>query len=340
MSRLLVLGGAWFLGRAVVDAALDGGLEVTSFRRGQTSADIEGVTTIKGEYANAEDVKRLAEAGPWDVVVDTLAYVPRETLGIARALESVVDRYVLISTVSAYQEWPIEPLTEESPVLECPLDAGPDYGYDGDPGPSTYGFTKAGCERAVTEVFGTQRSVVIRPGVILGPREYVGRLPWWLRRFERGGRVVAPGNPGRVIQPVDVRDVADFALRCADGVSGVFNVTGAGTETFGDFLAACARVTNSTAEVTWVNEDFLVSQGIRQWTELPLWRTYAGAWAVDSSRARAAGLTTRPLADTVAGTWQWLTSGETAIEHERSAELGITPEREAEVLAVWDRVRW
>ncbi|GDY33950.1 NAD-dependent epimerase/dehydratase family protein [Gandjariella thermophila] len=334
--RVLVLGGSWFLGRAVVETALDRGLEVTTFRRGLSGgADPDGVRGIRGDRTNPANLERLASAGPWDAVVDTTGYVPRDALAVARALEPVVERYVFVSTVSVYRGWPVEPLTEASPVLECPPDAGPHYGYDGDPGPSVYGFTKAGCERAVSTVFGPERTTVLRPGVILGPREYVGRLPWWLRRLERGGQVLAPGDPDRAIQPVDVRDVAVFALHSATVRAGTFNVTGPGVDTFGSLLAECAAVTESDAELVWAADDFLVEQGIRQWTELPLWRTYAGAWDVDASGARAAGLVTRPLAETVADTWKWMHSGEEGIQHERAAELGITPQREAEVLAAW-----
>lgn len=334
--RLLVLGGTHFLGRAVVSAAIEQQHDVTIFRRGTSGQDPANVHSIRGDYTNPRDVARLADHGPWDAVVDTLAFVPRETLAVAEALKHAVQRYVVISTVSAYQGWPVEPLTEASPVLECPPDAGPGYGYDGDPGPSTYGFGKAGCERAVIETFGADRTVILRPGVILGPHEYVGRLPWWLRRLQRGGQVLAPGNPCRSIQPVDVRDVAAFALLCAQGTTGTFNVTAPGTETFGGFLGAAAQLVAPTdTELVWASDEFLVSQGIRQWTELPLWRTYAGAWAVDSSGARAAGLTTRPIAETVRDTWEWLTEEKPVFDNERAAELGISPEREAEVLAAW-----
>lgn len=335
--RLLVLGSSWFLGRAVVDTALTARWEVTTFRRGrpQSGDDPAGVTAIRGDYADPDAARRLAEAGPFDAVVDNLAYTPRETLALASALEPVAARYVMISTVSVYEGWPTEPLTEESAVLECASDAGPNPGYDGDPGPSTYGFGKAGCEQAVIETFGADRATILRPGVILGPHEYVGRLPWWLHRMERGGAVLAPGSPDRPIQPVDVRDVAAFAVHCAGGTAGVFNVTAPGHETMGDFLGACRRVTNSDADITWVtDEEWLRDQGIRQWTELPLWRTYRGAWAVDAARARTAGLVTRSLAQTVSDTWAWLQQG-TVVEHERAGELGITAEKEAAVLRVW-----
>jgi 2'-hydroxyisoflavone reductase len=222
--RLLILSGSWFLGCAVAETAVASGWEVTTFRRGRSGADAPGVTLVRGDRTNATDVARLADAGPWDAVVDTSGYVPRDVLAVARALEPVVRRYVFVSAVSVYHDWPTAPLTEEFPVLDCPSDAGPDFGYDGDPGPSVYGFTKAGSEQAVLETFGADRSVVLRPGVIVGPREYIGRLPWWLRRVARGGRVLAPGRPSRQIQPMDVRDVAQFALRTAVGPVGTFRV--------------------------------------------------------------------------------------------------------------------
>jgi nucleoside-diphosphate-sugar epimerase len=301
---------------------------------------VAGVVTVAGDRTNPDDLVRLAQAGPWDAVVDTSGYVPREVLAVARALEPVVDRYVFVSTVSAYEGWPLEPLTEESAVLACPSDAGANFGYDGDPGPSIYGFTKAGSERAVTETFGDERTAVLRPGVILGPHEYVGRLPWWLRRVEVGGRVLAPGRPERSIQPIDVRDVAAFALRTATGPTGIFNVAGIGRETMLSFLEACRTVTGSDARFEWVtDEQWLVAQGVAQWTELPLWRTYVGAWAVDAKRAFSAGLTPRPLRNTVEDTWAWLNADDRGVAHERASEQGISADKEAAILGVWDAVK-
>jgi 2'-hydroxyisoflavone reductase len=334
MTRVLVLGGSWFLGRAVAEVAVARQWDTTIFRRGRSDsgATPENVTTVHGDYAEPHDVGRLAEHGPFHVVIDNLAYTPRETLAVARALEPVAARYVVISSVSAYADWPLEPLTEESPVLDCPSDAGPEPGYDGDPGPSTYGFGKAGCERAVLETFGPERSVVLRPGVILGPGEYVGRTAWWLGRMRRGGTVVAPASPDRPIQPVDVRDAAAFALSAP---AGVFNVTAPGTETMADFLGACQRHASAPEGTTieWVDPELLLAHGVRQWTELPLWRTYAGAWAVDSTRARDAWLRTRPIDETVADTAEWLFSGGRLVASDRAAELGLDPAKEAAILA-------
>jgi nucleoside-diphosphate-sugar epimerase len=207
-----------------------------------------------------------------------------------------VRRWVHISTVSVYEGWPHQRITDGSPLLECPPDADASYGYTGTDGsPTQYGFQKAGGERAVTEVFG-DAAVFLRPGVILGPGEYVGRLPWWLERAQRGGRILAPAPAEQRIEPVDVRDVARFALMQAAGSAhGGFNVTHPDGISFRAFLEACLAETGGAGAPVWADPSVLIEQGVKQWTELPLWRTHAGVWAVDSSRAVATGLECRPI---------------------------------------------
>ncbi|AUY50473.1 NAD-dependent epimerase/dehydratase family protein [Streptomyces sp. CB01881] len=337
--RILVLGGGWFLGRAVVSGALERGWEVTTFTRGLSGIQVPGAVAVHGDRERAEDMARLAEHGPWDAVIDTSAseLSPRAVLAGTRALEPVVGRYVYISTVSVYEGWPSEPLTVDSPTLDAPADAGPEYGQlpEGWPGPDThYGQQKAGAERAVTEAFGLTRTSLLRPGVILGPGEYVGRLPWWLRRAERGGRILAPGDPAKSIQPVDVRDVAAFALDQVQRVGHqVHNVTApVGRETMDGFLQACMDVTSSSGELVWVTDEVLLRSGLRQWTEIPLWRTHPGVWAIDSSSAIAAGFRSRPLSETVADTWTWLQQGNVPVPHQRWDEHGISPDKEDAIL--------
>jgi len=300
-----------------------------------SGADTPGVRALRGDRTRPDDVARLVDAGPWDAVVDTSGYVPREVLAVCGRLEPVTGRCVFMSTVSVYRGWPVEPLSEDSEVLYCPPDAGPDYGEDVEDGPTRYGYQKSGCELAVAQAFGAGRWTALRPGVVLGPREYVGRLPWWLRRVAAGGRVLAPGAPDRSIQPVDVRDLAAFALDAAErGIPGAFNVAApVGGETFGGMLRACAEVTVSDAEFVWVPDAQLLAQGVRQWSEMPLWRTFPGVWQVNPGAAAGAGLSCRPLAATVADTWAWMRGGNAALDDERAGEVGISRERELRILA-------
>jgi 2'-hydroxyisoflavone reductase len=337
--KVLVLGGTWFLGRAIVEDALLRGHEVTTFNRGTSGKDIPGVEPIRGDREDRSSLERLVRFGTWDAAVDTSGFVPRVVWESARALADRVDRYVFVSTVSVYQGWPVEPLSEDSSVLACPSDAGPEFGETGARGyPTRYGFQKAGCEHAVHEVF-DGHSLVLRPGVILGPYEYVGRLPWWLRRIARGGRVLAPGTSDRAIQPVDVRDVAAFVLTALEaGLTGTFNVAAPERHaTYGSLLDECVKVTGSDAQLVWVDDRFLLEHGVKEWTEIPLWRTFAGTWRVAADRARTAGLVCRPLAATVRDTAAWLSSG-VEVGHPRPTQSkhGIDPDKEARILAEWE----
>lgn len=326
--KLLVLGGTRFLGRAVVAGALSEGIDVTCFRRGTAEADQPAVRLIRGDRTKDADIARLAASGDWDAVVDTSAYDPENTRLIATALEPVATTYQMVSTVAAYRDWPAVPTTESSPLHTYPpedrtVSAG-------------YGALKAGCEAAVQEVFGPDRSVILRPGVILGPHDYLGRLPWWLLRIARGGRVLAPGDPHRTITPVDVRDVADFSIRAAAGRSGIYNIVGPG-RTMLELLEACSTVTESDAVLEWVTDErWLAAQGLTPWTSLPLWRADRGVWKVDATRAQQAGLTARPLLDTIAHTWRWLrTGGDDTVPN---PENGISTDLERTLLQRWNRV--
>jgi nucleoside-diphosphate-sugar epimerase len=282
---------------------------------------------------------RLAHGGRWDAVVDTSGYTSGAVELAARALRDRADRYVLISTVNAYRGWPAVPLTDESEVYQ-------DAGEAAEPFPAAagmltpygigYGRGKAAAERVVERVFTASASLVLRPGVILGPYEYIGRLPWLLRRMERGGEVLAGGPPSRSVQPVDVRDLAAFIMHAADtGLNGAMNVTAPlDHATYGELLETCRDVTGGRAGLVWAGEDWLSARDVTPWAEIPLWRTTAGAWHVSSDHARNAGLTCRALSDTVADTWDWLRR-EDPVPHERAAEIGLEPQKEQQLLAAW-----
>ena len=338
--RILVMGGTWFLGKAVVEGALLRGWEVTTFNRGRSGVDVPGVKAVRGDRTDSDDLDSLAAHGPWDAVVDTSAseMAPRDVLLGTQLLADRASRYVYVSTVSVYAGWPDERLTAESLVLDGPADADEDYGRmaAGAPGPNLhYGRQKAGAERAVLAAFGADRSAILRPGVILGPGEYVGRLPYWLHRAALGGPILAPGNPGQTIQPVDVRDVAEFLLEeAASSGPAVHNLAAPiGRDTMGSFLASCLDVTGGRGELVWAPDDFLVEQGVRQWTELPLWRTHAGVWQVDASSAVGAGFRSRPLEETVRDTWAWLSADGRPVPHPRAADHGLDPDKEQRLLA-------
>jgi 2'-hydroxyisoflavone reductase len=333
--RLLVIGGSWFVGRALVGDAARRGHDVTVFNRSGLAVPLRGTTYISGDRTDLQALLHLAASGPWDAVMDVPGIIPAHVRDAARILRQRTGQYVFISTVSAYREWPMRSVSEEDPRCDGDPDSDPgEWSWD----EKLYRSMKVGCEIALAREYAPERLLILRPTIILGPHEYSARLTWWLSRANRGGRILAPGDPARCLQPIDVRDLATFTLDLVERQAhGTFNLTAPpGHARFVDLLEACIDVTNSKGEVTWVDPEWLAAKGVREWTELPLWRTAPGTWCVSTARAQAEGLTCRPLEVTVAETWDWMAGGGVPVPHERQSRHGIDPDKEARILAHWE----
>ena len=317
--RLLLLGGPKFVGRAVIDAALARGHEVTLFNRGITAAALyPELERIVGERDGGLEGLLGRE---WDAVVDTSGYVPRIVGASANLLAAAVGHYVFVSSISVYASF-AEVVDEGSP-LETLAEPGSEQVSE------HYGALKALCEREVESAF-EGRSTLVRAGLIVGPRDPTGRFTYWPHRIARGGDVLVPGPAWRPVQFVDVRDLAAWMVTAAEtGLAGAYNATG--PSTMGAVVDASRRVSGSTARAVEVDDAFLTSQGVGEWMELPLWVDGGNAETrhlheVDTSRATAAGLTFRPLDDTVAAT---------LAEAGLVDGVGLAPERERELLDAW-----
>ncbi|MEV5142923.1 NAD-dependent epimerase/dehydratase family protein [Streptomyces sp. NPDC052727] len=331
--RLLVLGGTEFVGRAVVEAALGRGWEVTVFHRGRHQAP-PGARSSHGDRTAPDGLAALAADGGegWDAVVDTWSAAPRAVHEAARLLRGRAGRYAYVSSRSVYAwPWP-RGGAEDAPLVE---------GAAADAGATDYARDKRGGELAAVGAFGAADSLLVRAGLILGPYENVGRLPWWLTRIARGGPVLAPGPRELPVQYVDVRDLAEWLLGALErGLSGPYNlVSPPGHTTMGELLRACLRVTGADAELRWTDPEPILEAGIEPWTELPVWvppggEMYDAVHRADVSRAVATGLVCRPVGETVADTWRWLTQiGGSAPQRPDRTRKGLDPEVEAKLLA-------
>jgi nucleoside-diphosphate-sugar epimerase len=332
---VLVLGGTVFLGRAVVSEAQALGADVTLFNRGKSGPAPAAVTSLIGDRTVPADLEQLA-GRPFDIVVDTSGYVPQDVGRSAAVLAASCGHYSFVSSINAYPAWPTKP------DYRC------DGEHDGDPdatradvpaglsGPESYGWLKVGCERAAARAFGADRSTSLRAGSIVGPHDSeVARLPWWIDRVSRGGEVLVPGAPTDPVSLIDTRDLARFALSARPGT---FDVPGPpGRDTRAELMAACLAATGSDATLTYVDEDWLDSQGVAYWTELPLWIPASkgpSVFASQAGEARAAGLRWRPLRETVADTWAWQQSVPGGWRPGQNTP-GLAAAREAELLAAW-----
>jgi 2'-hydroxyisoflavone reductase len=329
--RLLVLGGTLFLGRAVVEAALEHGDVVTIFTRGQTNPGLfPEAEHLRGDRDG--DLSALTRR-EWDAVVDTSGYVPRVVRASAELLAPAVSHYTFVSSLSVYADFS-GPQNEGDPVEVLEDESSEDIQQH-------YGALKAACERVVADVF-PGRSSLVRAGLIVGPHDPTNRFTYWVRRVAGSGDVLAPGDPGRKVQFIDVRDLAEWMVRmAARGSSGTFNAVGPEPPvTMGELLEDCRRVAASDARLVWVDDAFLLGRAVGEWMELPLWVAspeLAGLMEADVALALAAGLTFRPVDETVRATLEWSTS---AADPPRKTgvqlpQAGLDPEREAALLAEW-----
>lgn len=331
--RLLVLGGTRFLGRGVVDHALAAGDTVTTFTRGTSGEPPPGVEALHGDRTKPDGMAVL-RGREWDAVVDTCGFVPVVVGRGAELLKDAVGHYVYVSSINAYPTFPAEPVRDGTPVHDCGPDEGsPDGEFDTD----LYGPYKVGSERAVERHF-PGRAAHLRAGMIIGPYDDTGRFPYWVERMARGGEVLAPGRPDVAMRLVDARDLGAWAVEVGrTRTAGAFVATGPKDQvTFGGMLDGTEHGPDTS--VTWVDEDFLVEQGVQPWQELPLWlpsKDAPATWDQDTTAAEKAGLRTRPVAESAADTLRWLRSGTRGSANPRVGRAGLDPERETQVLAAW-----
>lgn len=325
--NLLIIGGTRFLGRAIADAALAAGHQVTLFNRGTSNPDL---------YPELEQIRGDRDGGlealngrSWDAVIDTCGYVPRLVGDAARYLADKVEHYAFISTLSVYSDLTLVGMDENGPLGTMEDETVEEITGE------TYGPLKVLCEKTAVDILGADRVLNVRAGLLVGPHDQSDRFTYWPARVARGGEVLAPDSPDKGVQFIDVRDIAAWTVQAtAARLSGPYNVTGtAGTVTMGDVVQTCREVSDSDATFTWVSEAHLLENEVGAYVELPLWipASYAGFDAFDCSKALAAGLTLRPLVETVRDTLAW--SQTRPADYEWRG--GLKPEREAALLASW-----
>lgn len=340
LMNILILGGTKFLGRHLVNAALARGHRLTLFHRGNTLANTPSHDQDAALWAEVEHIHGNRDGGlaalagrTWDAAIDTCGYVPRVVRQSALALAEAVQHYTFISSISVYADTSQPGTREDAPVQQL-SDTNTEV-IDG----NTYGGLKALCEREVLTAL-PERALVLRPGLIVGPFDPSDRFTYWVRRVAQGGGtaspVLAPGRPARVVQFIDVRDLAEWNIRMVEArQAGVLNVTGlAQPVPFGEVLAACQHASASDAVLRWVDEATLAAHQVQPWSDLPLWLpesdpAYAGFMHIDCSAALAHGLTFRALEDTVSATLAW----DRARPQDVPLRAGLVRGREGEVLA-------
>jgi len=333
--NLLILGGTIFLGRHLVEAARAAGHTITLFNRGQHNPDLfPGVEKLRGDRKTAEGLEAL-RGRTFDAVIDTCGDVPRIVRASAELLAGSVGHYTFVSSVSAYADFKTPNRDENAPMARTNDPTVEEVTGE------TYGPLKVLCEE-VAEAALPGRVFCVRAGLIVGPHDPTDRFTYWPARIDRVGDALAPGDPSSRVQFIDVRDLAAWMVRAAEvGRTGVYNATGPDYPlTMGEVLGVCCHESDSGANLVWANETFLASQNVEPWSQMPLWvpssdPDMAGFSAVNCNKAIRDGLTFRPLNDTIRDTLDW--AKKRPADHVWRA--GVTPAREAELLAAWRTAR-
>ncbi len=326
--RILILGGTGFIGPHQVRYALERGHTLTLFNRGRTNPELfPDIEQLRGDRDN--DLTTL-EGREWDVVIDNSASIPRWVRQSAQLLKDAADRYLFVSSISAFADFSQPGMDETAPVAT--IDDPTIEEVTGE----TYGALKALCEEEARTAFG-DRALIVRPGLIVGPGDPTDRFTYWPVRVHRGGEVLAPGDPTDPVQVIDARDLTAWMVRMLEGgESGTYNATGQPTG-IGAFLEEIRTGVESDATFTFVPTGFLEEQEVRPWVDMPVWvppaEDMAGFGSVSIAAALGKGLEFRPLDDIAQDTLEWFRT--LPEERQSSLRFGIDPEREVEVLAAW-----
>jgi len=355
--KILILGGTGFLGPHIVHRALERGHEVTIFNRGKTSPELfkdeSRVEHIEGDrYGDLASLKEAVASGRrWDAVIDNFTYVPKTVTDAMDVLKPAMDQFVVMSTISVYEANDEPNADEDTPLATIPDSVADGIKTHQEVG-AHYGAMKARVEKAAEANF-PGKVTVIRPGLIVGPRDTSGRYSYWPIRASEGGRMIAPGSGDDFVQIIDVRDLADFTVKVVeDKQMGVFNAVNPARQfTMRDIVDAAVRDGGGKAEPVWIPAEFLREHGVNAWQHMPAWIPptapgYAGIGQRSTDRAVKAGLKIRPLDETNEAILEYFTKRGAEIEAERGAEFatqwrqrirgGLPPEKEAAVLAAWD----
>jgi len=329
--KILVLGGTSFVGPHQVRPALARGHEVTLFNRGRTNTHL--FPEVEKLIGDRVDNLSALEGREWDVVIDNSAIRPSWVRRSAQLLKDSVGIYLFTSTRSVFSDLSAIPMDVDGTVYAV----DPSWTEE-DEESMSYGERKITAEKEAIAAFG-ERALIIRPGLIVGPGDTTDRFTYWPVRVHRGGEVLAPGDPDNPVMFIDVRDMGDWYIHLLENsYTGTFMALGPDYPlTFRTFLEGVREGVASTATFTWMDREWLMQQGVRPYSHMPLWMPAVGRNRgfnrFDLTPTWEAGLTYRPLSMTAKDTLDYhFTRPE-----ERQARLraGITAEREAELFSLW-----
>jgi nucleoside-diphosphate-sugar epimerase len=318
-DHALVVGGTRFIGRHTVEAFLEAGYDVTICNRGNHDdpfADRDAVDRLEGDRTEEADVRRAGMTVDPDVVVDCVAYYPRD-VHVATDVFADVDAYVYISSGAAYGAERVPKREGDTPLHDCSTEEAVDDSM------ATYGPRKAEGDRAVFAAADRGvNAMAVRPPVVYGPHDYTERFDYWIDRVDTHDRVVVPGDGTNLWHLVYVEDVASALLTVAEhGQPGeAYNVGDGHAPTLGEWVALLADACDTDVEAVFASERELGTVGVAP-DDFPIYRD--PPHLLETAKLRGLGWRPTDHAEALAAT---------VAEHRDSDRTGRDngPDREAE----------
>ncbi|HYK75088.1 MAG TPA: NAD-dependent epimerase/dehydratase family protein [Pseudoneobacillus sp.] len=337
--KILIIGGTRFLGRFLVEEGQKRNHEITLFNRGTNKDVFPNVEQVFGDRNQVQDLEQL-KGRKWDAVIDTCGYLPQTLDKSIQVIGELVEQYVFISTISVYKDFSKKNYNEDAESLTMSKEEVDEITKGSDaPVMSHYGELKSLCEQALLNSV-PSKSLIIRPGLIVGPYDNSDRFTYWVKRINEGGKVLAPGNPDRMVQYIDVRDLAKWTIQMVEKKkTGVFNATGIDKKlTMNSLLQGIVRGIDSDAELVWAKDDFLLENEVGPWMEMPLWipegkplsdgKDMSGMLSANTERAVSEGLSFRTVEETASDTLKWYQEVRGSVE----MRAGMVKEKESQLL--------
>jgi nucleoside-diphosphate-sugar epimerase len=317
MDTVLIIGGTRFIGRHAVEEFLAHDYDVTIFTRGEREnpfADREAVEHVEGDRTTDSALERARELAEPDVVVDCVAYHPKDVRA-ATGIFADCEAYVYVSSGAAYGEAVVPKREDETPLCDCTPEEARDDSWE------TYGPRKAEGDRAVFEASGRGvRAMALRPPVVYGPHDYTDRFDYWIDRVLSHDRLVVPYTQLRHL--AYVADVASALRVVAEaGEAGeAYNVADHTLPVLSEWVELLAGTVGTDVELVEAGERELEAGGLEP-ADFPLQREYPHV--LDTNKLEALGWTATDREAALRATVE---------EHRESDRTGREsgPDREAE----------
>ena len=326
------MGGTAFTGPHQIKYAIDRGHKVSIFTRGKTKPTLNKDYFNKVEHLIGDRDNDLSaiKGKKWDAVIDNSATYPRWVKQSTDILKDNVSTYLFTSSLSVHADFSVKGITENHPLATIDDPTIEDM--------SAYGPLKALSEKVALKAF-KDRAIIVRPHLIVGPGDRTDRWTYWPVRINRGGEVLAPGDPSQPAQYIDARDLSEFDIHLIENnLYGTYTAVGPlGSLTMSEMLHGIKAVVSNKVSFEWVDQKFILDNNIKPWTEMTAWMPSGGEFdgfcSFENSNAVKAGIKYRPLAVTARDTLEWWQT--LPDERTREPKAGLSITKEIKVLKKW-----